>query len=96
MEDINRNVVAVVQSIEVAGTRVRQYFYETFCAVENCQCLGVEDRRYDSRCETRYVYAYANTVDQYGTAGWNQVKLRGSCSCSIQEKRQSLISLWDL
>lgn len=98
VEDINRNRVAVSQNIRVGDTRVRQYFFETFCAIENCQCLGVDERRYESRCQTTYIFAYANTIDEHGTAGWNQVKLRGSCTCSIHEKQQAspLLSLWDL
>lgn len=83
--DTNGANVTVVQRISVNGMRINQYFYETTCLQENCQCRGIDTDRYSSKCENKYIWAYAKVRDNYGTVAWNLIKLGGSCGCSITE-----------
>lgn len=94
-EDMWGNRVPVVQSIDINGRRVNQYFFETYCASENCTCHGIDTQQYTSKCESKHIWAYAKTVDSQNNQGWNLIKLRGSCSCSVTRIYEERDSLWD-
>lgn len=90
------NTLTVAQKIDISGTRVHQYFYETRCVEEHCQCLGIDTTRYTSKCESQHIWAYAKVTDSYGTEGWNLIKLRGGCGCLITAKvEERYESLWN-
>ena len=95
-DDMWGNTVNVVQKIDVNGARMNQYFFETHCVREHCQCRGIDTTQYNSKCESKHIFAYAKVVDSVGTEGWNLIKLRGSCSCSITAKVDEIYqSIWD-
>lgn len=94
-EDMWGNKVPVVQSIDVNGARVNQYFFETYCTRENCTCHGIDTQLYTSKCKSKHIWAYAKTIDSQNNQGWNLIKLRGSCSCSVTRIDEGRDSLWD-
>lgn len=94
--DIWGNRVNVLRTIDIRGVRLHQYFYETYCQRENCECRGINTRHYNSKCESRLIWAYAKVANRFGTKGWNIIKLRGSCTCSITERADDTQhSIWD-
>lgn len=94
-EDMWGNRLRVLQQISVGNTRINQYFFETFCATEGCACEGIDTTRYTSNCGNKHIWAYAKTVDSIGNQGWNLIKLRGSCTCTITPKQNEFQSIWD-
>ena len=92
-EDMFSNTVRVVQKIDIGGTRMNQYFYETYCRQENCQCRGIDTENYTSQCESKTIWVYAKIIDAFDTVGWNYIKLRAACGCSVTEKEREQ-SIW--
>ena len=84
--DMWGNKVEVLQEIEIGGTRVNQYFYETYCREEKASCLGIDTSRYFSVCKNKHVWAYAKIRTKVGDEGWNLIKIRGSCNCALYSK----------
>lgn len=90
------STVNVARTMDISGTRVNQYFYETSCQTENCECRGIDTRHYNSKCESKFIWAYAKVSDRFGTEGWNLIKLGASCACSITQKAEEIYqSIWD-
>ncbi len=85
-EDMWGNTVQVLQEIDIGGTRVNQYFYETYCESEKAACNGIDTSQYDSVCSDRHVWAYANVRNDSGEEGWALVKVRSSCNCALFKK----------
>ncbi len=85
-EDMWGNTVQVLQEIDIGGTRINQYFYETYCESENATCNGIDTSQYYSLCSDRHVWAYANVRNESGEEGWALVKVRSSCNCALFKK----------
>ena len=70
---------------------VNQYFYETVCSrnIHKRPCLGIDTSKYESTCELKYVWAYAQVRNTFGKLGWNFIKIRGSCNCALVRKGYS-------
>lgn len=94
-EDVHGNVLELAQHIDVDGLRIQQYFYETYCLEEKCACKGIDTSLYTSECESKYIFAYAKTIDSQGDRAWTLIKLRGSCNCSIKRKSDHNSRFWD-
>lgn len=93
--DMYGNTLRIVQSIDIGGTRMTQYFYERYCAEENCQCRGIDTVNYTSKCETKNTWVKAKVMDHFDNVGWNYISVRSACGCSVTEKEQEEESIWD-
>lgn len=88
-EDMWGNTFTVLQEIDVGGTRVNQFFYETRCRRSNPNhstppsCTGIDNERFSSMCLEKYIWVYAKVVDNDGNIGWTLVKNAGSCNCGV-------------
>ncbi|XP_060557651.1 nerve growth factor-like [Ruditapes philippinarum] len=87
-EDVFGDTVDVYPVIQIGNLALDQYFYETFCDVEKCECAGVDTTKYESSCRTTHSYSYARIVKS-GEIGWGLIKVRSGCSCVVNEKRRS-------
>ena len=95
-EDIWGNTVVVLQKINVGGVLMDQYFYETFCEVEETTCTGIDTRQYNSVCSSQHVWAYAKVRTRDGEEGWAIIKVRGSCNCSLFKRSTTQETIVDL
>ena len=86
-EDIFGHVVSIYPSIHIGKLAIDQYFYETFCDTEACECSGIDKTRYRSSCETNYSFTYARVIKN-GEIGWSQILVRSGCSCVINERKR--------
>ena len=94
-EDIFGNIVQVHPVIKVAGLKIDQYFYETYCQKENCNCAGTDHTNFASSCETTYTYTFARVVKN-GEIGWTYIKVRSGCSCMVRDNSVSTRNILDL
>lgn len=95
-EDMFGNTVQVVKNIQSGNTRIGQYFYETFCADDGNTCRGINESRYNSKCETKHIFTYAQVRTSSNETGWMYIKIRGSCNCMLYSKHTNpRMSIWD-
>jgi hypothetical protein len=95
-EDVFGDTVDVYPVIIVGSLAIDQYFYESFCDEERCECVGINNKSYSSSCQTTHTYTYARIV-KGGEIGWGLIKVRSGCSCEIEEKvSRSAFSIADL
>lgn len=83
-EDIYGDIVQVHPVIHVGNLDIDQYFYESYCAKENCKCAGTNGRKFTSSCETTHSYTFARVIKN-GEPGWTYIKVRSGCSCVLRE-----------
>ena len=95
-EDIWGNTVEVLQKIDIGNTLVNQYFYETYCEVEQTTCTGIDTRSYTSVCSSKHIWAHAKVKTPSGEEGWAIIKVRGSCNCSLFKRtgQQAVVDLF--
>jgi len=95
-EDIFGHSVQIHPQVHIGNIKIDQYFYETYCAVEQCNCAGINNNQFTSSCETTFSYTYARVIKN-GQEGWAYIKVRSGCSCVIQERSDSVHSnIFDL
>ena len=96
-EDINGNTVEVMSTFSIGSTRQAQYIYESYCAEDDePPCTGIDTTQYTSRCKTQFTYILAYVRTMSGDVGWNRIKVRGSCVCSVKKIQNSPeSSIWD-
>lgn len=97
-EDMWGNPVRIVKNIQVGGTRMVQYFYETYCNTNSTgtnDCRGIDSNQYNSECETKHIWAYAQVRTVANETGWTHIKIRGSCNCSLFAKHARPVSIWE-
>jgi hypothetical protein len=87
--DIFEDKVDVYPVINMKNLAYDQGFYESFCDEENCNCLGIQRKKYKSSCQTTYSYTYARIV-KGGEIGWGYIKIRSGCRCVVREKRRKI------
>ena len=63
--------------------RVRpQFIYETYCAMENCNCRGVDVKVHESACITNHMMVNARIVKE-GKMKWDSIKVGAGCDCIV-------------
>ena len=87
--DVHGDVVQIAPLTGIDGQTIRQFFHQSFCDVENCQCRGIDADIYESACQTQYKLTYA-TVIKNNTVGLSRIKVPSGCGCVVKERREYL------
>ncbi|XP_051995526.1 uncharacterized protein LOC127653060 [Xyrauchen texanus] len=87
--------VTVLPEIQTQKGPIKQYFFETRCrkpsqlgtgevhGVEGAECIGVDNRHWMSKCETKQSYVRALTSDENKRVGWRWIRIDSSCVCVL-------------
>ncbi|XP_060601755.1 venom nerve growth factor-like [Ruditapes philippinarum] len=89
-EDMYGEKVTVHPYINIGNLHEDQLFYESFCDVERCQCDGVDNKYFQSFCQTTFSLSYGRII-KGGKTGWSMIKLRSGCVCVVRQKKKGFV-----
>lgn len=83
--DIGGRQVMVLSEIQTRGAMLKQYFFETSCKPSSHtthSCRGVDQRYWNSKCDTKQTYVRALTVES-DVVAWRWIKIDTACVCTL-------------
>ncbi|XP_060566603.1 nerve growth factor-like [Ruditapes philippinarum] len=89
-EDMFGEKVDVHPYINIGNLHEDQFFYESFCDAERCQCDGVDNKYFQSFCQTTFSLSYGRII-KGGKTGWSMTKLRSGCVCVVRQKKKGFV-----
>ncbi|KAJ6654814.1 hypothetical protein lerEdw1_006503 [Lerista edwardsae] len=84
--DIRGHSVRVLSGVQTSGLMVKQYFFETRCRPASPtarSCRGVDQRYWNSTCETTRTFVKAITMDVDDVVTWRWIQIDTACVCTL-------------